>query len=75
VFNPVSQLDKFDPDHLYPRRWIAEGQRTPSATALSYFAAVPRRWNIGPSDPYPAPVVAVDEGRKRALSAYEGRGF
>jgi deoxyribodipyrimidine photo-lyase len=75
VFNPVSQLDKFDPDHLYPRRWIAEGQGTPSATALSYFAAVPRRWNIGPSDPYPAPVVAVDEGRKRALSAYEGRGF
>lgn len=75
VFNPVSQLDKFDPDHAYPRRWIAEGQRSPPDTALSYFAAQPRQWNMAPSDPYPAPVVAVEEGRKRALSAYENRGF
>lgn len=75
VFNPVTQLDKFDKDRAYVKRWIAEGRKTPSETALSYFEAVPQRWNLDPSAPYPAPVVAADEGRKIALEAYENRGF
>ncbi|MCM2562486.1 DNA photolyase family protein [Lutimaribacter sp. EGI FJ00015] len=75
VFNPATQLDKFDPDRRYVRRWIAEGQGTPPATATSYFAAVPRRWGLSPDQPYPAPVVALDEGRKKALAAYENRSF
>lgn len=75
VFNPVSQLDKFDPERAYVRRWIAEGRAKPAPEALSYFDAIPRSWGLSPGDPYPAPVVGAEDGRKRALSAYENRGF
>ncbi len=75
VFNPVTQLDKFDKDHAYAYRWIAEGQLAPPETALSYFDAVPERWGLSPKDLYPDPVVAADQGRKIALNAYENRGF
>jgi deoxyribodipyrimidine photo-lyase len=75
VFNPVSQLEKFDPRHLYPRRWIAEGQRQPPATALTYFDAIPAGWGMSSSDPYPAPIVTPEAGRERALAAYAARGL
>ncbi len=75
IFNPVTQLDKFDPEHIYADRWIAEGRALPSDTALSYFAAIPRAWNLGPGDPYPAPIVPLAEGRARALAAYAARDF
>ncbi|MEM8632191.1 MAG: deoxyribodipyrimidine photo-lyase [Pseudomonadota bacterium] len=75
IFNPETQLTKFDPDAIYTSAWIAEGQRQPSATALSYFEAIPRSWQLSPSDPYPTPVVSAGEGRQRALAAYETRGF
>ncbi|WGW03174.1 cryptochrome/photolyase family protein [Tropicibacter oceani] len=75
VFNPVTQREKFDPDRAYVDRWIAEGRKSPSAEALSYFDAIPQRWGMSAANPYPDPVVAVDEGRKRALSAYENKGF
>jgi deoxyribodipyrimidine photo-lyase len=74
VFNPVSQLEKFDPAHVYPRMWIAEGQARPHETALSYFAAIPKSWGMGPRDAYPLPIVTPDEGRRRALDAYAARG-
>jgi deoxyribodipyrimidine photo-lyase len=75
VFNPVSQLDKFDKGHAYPDRWIAEGRGNPSETALSYFDAIPKVWGMSAHDAYPDPIVAVDVGRKRALEAYQARGF
>ncbi len=75
VFNPETQLDKFDRDGTYTRRWIAEGQGTPPKTAMSYFSAIPLSWDISPKDRYPDPVVELAEGRQRALAAYEGRGF
>ncbi len=75
VFNPVTQLEKFDGEGAYPERWIAEEYAEPSKSALSYFDAIPRRWNLSPGDAYPDPVVAVDVGRKRALAAYEARDF
>ncbi len=75
VFNPVTQLDKFDKNRDYVTRWIAEGRSTPHKDALSYFDAIPRRWGLSPSDSYPDPIVPADEGRKRALGAYENRGF
>ncbi|MFW5655641.1 MAG: FAD-binding domain-containing protein, partial [Roseicyclus sp.] len=73
IFNPESQAGKFDPDGAYRDAWIAEGRDRPSDTALSYFEAVPRAWGLSPGDAYPEPVVALDEGRKRALAAYEAR--
>ncbi|MBK1634430.1 cryptochrome/photolyase family protein [Rhodovulum adriaticum] len=75
VFNPVTQLTKFDPKRHYVDAWIAEARRHPSETALSYFDAVPRSWDMSPKAAYPAPIVTAEEGRKRALAAYEARTF
>ncbi|MCF7700794.1 cryptochrome/photolyase family protein [Loktanella sp. M215] len=75
VFNPVTQLDKFDKDRDYVRAWLAEEYKTPSKTALSFYDAIPLRWNMSPEDAYPDPVVTADEGRKAALAAYENRDF
>ncbi|MEL7300043.1 MAG: deoxyribodipyrimidine photo-lyase [Pseudomonadota bacterium] len=75
VFNPVTQLDKFDKDRKYASRWIAEGYSNPHDDALSYFAAIPESWAMAADDDYPSPIVAAEEGRKRALSAYENRDF
>ena len=76
VFNPDTQAEKFDPEGQYRRRWVAELSDRPPETALSYFEAIPRRWGMAPGDDYPEePVVSVSEGRKRALDAYENRGF
>jgi deoxyribodipyrimidine photo-lyase len=75
VFNPVTQLDKFDKNRDYASRWIAEGHSTPHADALSYFDAIPAQWNMSASDSYPAPIVDAAEGRKRALDAYASKPF
>ena len=75
VFNPVSQLDKFDRAGLYARTWIAEGQGDPPATATSYFDAMPQEWALTAGDQYPAAIVSPEVGRKRALEAYSNRGF
>ncbi|MDK3018529.1 cryptochrome/photolyase family protein [Pseudodonghicola flavimaris] len=73
IFNPDTQLKRFDPDGAYARAWIAEGQKSPPETALDFFQAVPRRWRLAPGAPYPDPVIELGEGRKRALAAYESR--
>jgi len=75
VFNPETQLDKFDKDRAYVKKWIAEGAKDPSATALSYFDMIPRSWAMTARDQYPDPIIPADEGRKRALAAYESRDF
>ena len=73
IFNPETQRARFDPDRAYITRWIAEGLDSPSPTAMTYFDAVPKRWNLSPRDAYPQPVVDLAAGRKRALAAYEAR--
>lgn len=76
VFNPDTQARKFDLDRAYRRRWIAEGQADPPATALDFFRAAPPHWGLSADTDYPAdPVVGLDAGRKRALAAYEDRDF
>ncbi len=75
VFNPSTQLDKFDPNRAYADAWIAEGRANPTATALSYFDAIPRAWGLSPDDAYPAPIVSPEKGRARALAAYQARAF
>jgi deoxyribodipyrimidine photo-lyase len=75
IFNPETQAEKFDPDGAYRRRWIAEGQRNPPDTALSFFAAMPESWGLSPKDAYPARIVDLKAGRDRALAAYETREF
>lgn len=64
IFNPDTQADKFDPKTRYRDHWLrGEGAR-------DFAAAVPQSW----PDPLarPAqPVMALAEGRARALAAYE----
>lgn len=71
VFNPQTQLEKFDPDKAYRTRWIAELSNRPGEDAMAYFQAVPRSWDMDSGDPYPEPVVDLKEGRERALAAYQ----
>jgi deoxyribodipyrimidine photo-lyase len=73
VFNPETQAEKFDPQARYRHRFIAELARNPGAEALGYFAAAPRAWALDPSRPYPKRLIALAEGRNRALAAYEAR--
>ena len=75
VFNPVSQLDKFDPQRDYPKRWIAEAYSAPSDDALAYFDAIPKSWGLSPDAAYPSPIVPADVGRTRAVDAYSARDF
>ncbi|MEJ6395021.1 deoxyribodipyrimidine photo-lyase [Gymnodinialimonas sp. 2305UL16-5] len=76
VFNPETQAEKFDKDGRYRMRWLAEITSKPPETALSYFDAVPRSWKLSADMGYPsAPIVGAADGRKRALEAYENRGF
>jgi deoxyribodipyrimidine photo-lyase len=73
VFNPAGQADKFDAKSAYRRAWIAEGQRSPPATALAFFEAAPRAWGLRADQRYPAPIVDLAAGRARALAAYAAR--
>jgi deoxyribodipyrimidine photo-lyase len=73
VFNPAGQAEKFDADGRYRRRFVAELARDPGPEALSYFDAVPRGWRLDPKAGYPAPVIALADGRARALAAYGAR--
>ncbi|MEM6824505.1 MAG: deoxyribodipyrimidine photo-lyase [Pseudomonadota bacterium] len=75
VFNPETQLEKFDADGAYARAWIAEGQSEPPKTASDDFRAVPLAWDLDALAAYPEPVITVAAGRKRALAAYEARDF
>ena len=75
VFNPVTQLAKFDPNGAYADQWIAEGKGNPSETALSFFEAVPRSWGLSPGMAYPRPRITPEAGRARALEAYKARSF
>jgi deoxyribodipyrimidine photo-lyase len=71
VFNPITQLEKFDKSKEYVQRFVAELSRTPSETSMRYFEAIPESWGLKPSDPYPAPIVSMADGRARALDAYQ----
>jgi deoxyribodipyrimidine photo-lyase len=75
VFNPETQLEKFDRGGNYHKTWIAEGQCNPPATALSYFDAIPKHWAMSAGDAYPPAIVTPAAGRQKALDAYQNRGF
>ncbi|MDX1780214.1 MAG: deoxyribodipyrimidine photo-lyase [Thalassovita sp.] len=75
VFNPETQLNKFDPGGDYSNAWIAEGRRHARDTARCYFRAIPCSWSMSVEDAYLSPIVSPQEGRERALSAYHNRSF
>ncbi|EAR22186.1 cryptochrome/photolyase family protein [Nitrococcus mobilis] len=73
VFNPATQAEKFDPDAVYRRRYVAElAGDNPGEAALAYFDACPRHWSLDPEQKYPeAPLIELKRGRERALEAYQ----
>ena len=75
VFNPETQVEKFDPDRRYRSAWIAEGQQKPPRSAMQFFDAVPANWGLSPTNNYPKPIVSAKEGREIALSFYKNRNF
>ncbi len=65
VFNPVLQGEKFDPKGDYVRCWVPELADVPDKY-------VHKPWEMGsPPKDYPAPLVDIGEGRRRALAAYD----
>lgn len=71
VFNPETQAEKFDGDGQYRSAFIAEGQAHAPQTALDYFDATPKSWEMKFTQKYPERIVGLKEGRERALAAYE----
>ena len=75
VFNPNTQLEKFDGKYEYRDRWIAEFRGKNSKNALSFFDAIPKSWKLSEQLEYPEPIVDLSEGRIKALEAYKNREF
>ena len=73
IFNPTTQAKTFDPDSIYQRRHIAELSQKPGKLALDYFEAVPRSWGLDAGQRYPLPLIALQDGRARALTAFSQR--
>lgn len=71
VFNPETQAQKFDPEQKYIQKFLAERATKPGPEALAFFEACPLAWGLTRHSIYPAPIVELAKGRKRALAAYE----
>ncbi len=73
VFNPQTQGEKFDPHGAYVRRWVPELAGLPDRFINAPWtapAAVLAQAGVTLGATYPNPVVALDEGRDRALAAF-----
>lgn len=69
IFNPRLQAARFDPDGTYAGRFVGmNGNPAPLETA--YHAAAPKSWGLTPGS-RPAPLIAPEAGRARALDAYQ----
>lgn len=70
IFSPLRQGERFDPDGTYVKRWVPELAKVPTKLVHRPWVlpAMERRM-ICPD--YPSPLVDLDEGRARALAAFE----
>lgn len=65
IFNPIAQLEKFDPDAAYVRRWVGELSKASEEAIFSSNAETAR------PKAYPAPIVDHAKARARALEAFD----
>jgi deoxyribodipyrimidine photo-lyase len=73
IFNPVLQGEKFDPRGEYVRRWIPELARVPDEWIHKPWQTpglVLAEAGIELGKQYPAPIVAHEAARQRALAAF-----
>ncbi|TVR03992.1 MAG: deoxyribodipyrimidine photo-lyase [Deltaproteobacteria bacterium] len=74
VFNPTLQARKFDPEGAYIARWVPElAGLAPGHRHAPFEApeACLREAGVVLGETYPAPLIAHQEGRARALDAWE----
>lgn len=72
IFNPVTQGKKFDPDGTYVRKWVPEIAALPNDAIHEPGAASTlelRDAGIALGTDYPKPIIGLDAGRQRALTA------
>ena len=73
VFNPVTQSQKFDAEGTYIRRWVPELKGLHPRHIHAPWEApkeVLDKAGIALGETYPRPIIALTEGRDRALAAF-----
>jgi len=70
IFSPTRQGARFDPQGAYVKQWVPELRNVPARYVHEPWTLSPlERRTLCPD--YPPPVVDLDEGRARALAAWE----
>jgi deoxyribodipyrimidine photo-lyase len=76
IFNPMTQGEKFDPEGKYVSKWVPELRHIPAKYIHRPWEApemVLRSAGVALGKEYPWPIVSHEEGRKRAMRAWEMR--
>lgn len=74
IFNPVLQGRRFDPDGAWVRRWVPELRDVPDRYVHEPWAMpdeVQADAGVRIGETYPHPVIGLQEGRERALAAFD----
>ncbi|MGJ8676646.1 MAG: cryptochrome/photolyase family protein [Akkermansiaceae bacterium] len=74
IFNPIIQGKKFDPKGEYVKTWCPELKELGAEHIHTPWEATPMELNLAGitlGENYPHPIVSHEEGRKRALDAYQ----
>ena len=70
IFSPVRQGERFDPEGAYVKRWVPELANVPPSSIHQPWE-LPRTERRILCPDYPPPLIGLDEGRARALAAFE----
>jgi deoxyribodipyrimidine photo-lyase len=70
IFSPLRQGERFDQDGTYVKRWVPELAKVPPRAVHQPWTLAPMERRMACPD-YPPPLVDLDEGRARALAAFE----
>jgi len=74
IFNPILQAQRFDPEGRYIRRWVPELARLGAPWCHRPWQAPPlvlAEAGVRLGVTYPLPLIDHDQGRRRALDAYQ----
>ena len=70
IFSPLRQGERFDPDGTYVKRWVPELSKVPPK-GIHHPWTLPAMERRTLCPDYPSPLIDLDEGRARALAAFE----